>query len=135
MLRYALRRMVTSIVTLILVVLLTFFLMQMVPGGPFLGENVNPEVTQKLMEKYGYDQPVMTQFINYMKGLMKGDMGVSMVTKMGEPVTGVIGAYFPISAKLGLIALALAVFIGIPMGVLAAVKHDSAFDRAYIFVA
>lgn len=135
MLRYALRRMVTSIVTLILVVLLTFFLMQMVPGGPFLGENVNPEVTQKLMEKYGYDQPVMTQFVNYMKGLMKGDMGVSMVTKMGEPVTGVIGAYFPISAKLGLIALALAVFIGIPMGVLAAVKHDSAFDRAYIFVA
>ena len=135
MLRYALRRMVTSIVTLILVVLLTFFLMQMVPGGPFLGENVNPEVTQKLMEKYGYDQPVMTPFINYMKGLMKGDMGVSMVTKMGEPVTGVIGAYFPISAKLGLIALALAVFIGIPMGVLAAVKHDSAFDRAYIFVA
>ena len=66
MLRYALRRMVTSIVTLILVVLLTFFLMQMVPGGPFLGENVNPEVTQKRMEKYGYDQPVMTQFINYM---------------------------------------------------------------------
>ncbi|MGN0801403.1 MAG: ABC transporter permease [Candidatus Faecivicinus sp.] len=135
MLRYALRRMVTSIVTLILVILLTFFLMQMVPGGPFLGENVNPEVTQKLMEKYGYDQPVMTQFINYMKGLMKGDMGVSMVTKMGEPVTDVIGAYFPVSAKLGLIALALAVFIGIPLGVLAAVKHDSAFDRAYIFVA
>ena len=57
MLRYAFRRLITSVVTLILVILLTFFVMQMVPGGPFLGENVNPEVTQKLMEKYGYNTP------------------------------------------------------------------------------
>ncbi len=135
MLRYAFRRLITSVVTLILVILLTFFVMQMVPGGPFLGENVNPEVTQKLMEKYGYDQPVMVQFKNYMIGLLHGDMGESMVTKMGEPITGVIGSYFPVSAKLGLIALALAVGIGIPLGVLAAVKHDSVFDRIYIFVA
>lgn len=135
MLRYAFRRLVTSVATLILVILLTFFLMQMVPGGPFLGENVSPEVTQKLLEKYGFDQPVLVQFKNYMINLMKGDMGESMVTKMGEPVTGVIAAYFPISAKLGLIALALALFIGIPLGLLASVKHNTLFDRCYIFVA
>lgn len=135
MLRYAFRRLVTSVATLILVILLTFFLMQMVPGGPFLGENVSPEVTQKLLEKYGYDQPVLIQFKNYMIGLMKGDMGESMVTKAGEPVTGVIATYFPISAKLGLIALALALFVGIPLGLLASVKHNSLFDRFYIFIA
>ena len=135
MLRYAFRRLVTSVVTLILVILLTFFLMQMVPGGPFLGENVSPEVTQKLLEKYGYDQPVQIQFKNYMVGLLHGDMGESMVTKAGEPVTGVISAYFPVSAKLGLIALALAVFVGVPLGLLASVKHNSLFDRCYIFIA
>lgn len=135
MLRYAFRRLITSVVTLLLVILLTFFLMQMVPGGPFLGENVSPEVTQRLLEKYGYDKPVLVQFKNYMVNLMKGDMGESMVTKAGEPVTGVIATYFPISAKLGLLALALALFVGIPLGLLASVKHNSLFDRCYIFVA
>ena len=135
MLRYAMRRLITSLLTLLLVIVLTFFLMQIVPGGPFLGENVNPEVTQKLLEKYGYDQPIIVQFGNYMRGLFQGDMGVSMVVKSGDPVTGVIADHFPVSCKLGLIALALAVFIGIPLGVFAAMKHNSIFDRVFIFMA
>lgn len=135
MFRYAMRRLITSVLTLFLVIVLTFFLMQIVPGGPFLGENVNPEVTQKLLEKYGYDQPIMVQFGNYMRGLFQGDMGVSMVVKSGDPVTGVIADHFPVSCKLGLIALALAVFIGIPLGVFAAMKHNSVFDRVFIFMA
>lgn len=135
MLRYAMRRLITSLLTLFLVIVLTFFLMQIVPGGPFLGENVNPEVTQKLLEKYGYDQPIMVQFGNYMCGLFQGDMGVSMVVKSGDPVTGVIADHFPVSCKLGLIALALAAFIGIPLGVFAAMKHNSIFDRVFIFMA
>ena len=134
-LRYAMRRLITSLLTLLLVIVLTFFLMQIVPGGPFLGENVNPEVTQKLLEKYGYDQPIMVQFGNYIRGLFQGDMGVSMVVKSGDPVTGVIADHFPVSCKLGLIALALAVFIGIPLGVFAAMKHNSIFDRVFIFMA
>ena len=129
------RRLITSLLTLLLVIVLTFFLMQIVPGGPFLGENVNPEVTQKLLEKYGYDQPIMVQFGNYIRGLFQGDMGVSMVVKSGDPVTGVIADHFPVSCKLGLIALALAVFIGIPLGVFAAMKHNSIFDRVFIFMA
>ena len=135
MLRYAMRRLITSLLTLLLVIVLTFFLMQIVPGGPFLGENVNPEVTQKLLEKYGYDQPIMVQFGNYIRGLFQGDMGVSMVVKSGDPVTGVIADHFPVSCQLGLIALALAVFIGIPLGVFAAMKHNSIFDRVFIFMA
>ena len=135
MLRYAMRRLITSLLTLLLVIVLTFFLMQIVPGGPFLGENVNPEVTQKLLEKYGYDQPIMVQFGNYIRGLFQGDMGVSMVVKSGDPVTGVIADHFPVSCKLGLIALALAVFIGIPLGEFAAMKHNSIFDRVFIFMA
>lgn len=135
MLRYAIRRLVTSAITLFLVISLTFFLMQAVPGGPFLGENVNPEVSQRLLEKYGYDKPIMTQYVNYMKALFNGDMGVSMVVKSGEEVTEVIKTRFPISLKIGLMALVLALFIGIPLGSLAAMKHGTMFDRIFIFFA
>ena len=109
--------------------------MQAVPGEPMLGENVNPEITQKLLEKYGYDKPLGEQYINYLKGLFTGDMGYSMVIKSGEPVSNIISERFPISCKLGLIALAIAVLLGIPLGVLAAMKHDSVFDRCFIFSA
>ena len=133
MMRFVIRRLITSVLTLFLVIALTFFLMQIVPGGPFLGENVNPEITQRLLEKYGYDQPLGTQFVNYMKALFQGDMGESMVVKMGDPVTDVILERFPTSATLGLIALAIALVLGIPLGVFTANRHGSLFDRIFIF--
>lgn len=133
MLRYAIRRLITSVVTLFLVITLTFFLMQAVPGGPFLGENVNPEVTERIMAKYGYDQPLGVQYVRYLNALLHGDLGESMVVKSGDPVTKIISEHFPVSLKLGLIALGIAVFLGIPLGVLAAVRHDSIFDRCFVF--
>ena len=99
-----------------------------------IGENVNPEITARLLEKYGYDQPLGTQFVRYTKALLQGDMGESMVVKMGDPVTDVILERFPTSAKLGLIALAIALIFGIPLGVLAATRHGSIFDRIFIFL-
>lgn len=134
MLRYAIRRLITSLLTIFLVITLTFFLMQMVPGGPFLGENVNPEITERLLAKYGYDQPMLIQYGNYLKALFAGDMGVSMVVKSGKPVTEVIQSSFPVSGKLGFIALFVALIIGIPLGVLAAMKHGTLFDRIFIFL-
>ncbi|WP_102410692.1 ABC transporter permease subunit [Beduinella massiliensis] len=133
MLRYALRRLITSLVTLFLVITLTFFLMQTVPGGPFLGENVNPEITARLLAKYGYDQPLLTQYVHYLRDLFVGDMGFSMVVKSGESVTSVIASHFPLSCRIGLIALLIAVLLGIPLGVLASMKHGSVFDRIFIF--
>lgn len=135
MLRYAIRRLVTSVVTLFLVISLTFFLMQAVPGGPFLGETVKPEVTQRLLEKYGFDQPLGTQYVKYMKALMTGDMGLSIVVKSGENVTDIIRTRFPVSLKIGMIALFFAIFIGIPLGSFAAMKHGTIFDRIFIFFA
>jgi oligopeptide transport system permease protein len=135
MLRYAIRRLVTSVVTLFLVISLTFFLMQAVPGGPFLGENVKPEVTQRLLEKYGFDQPIGSQYVKYMKALFKGDMGLSIVVKSGENVTDIIRTRFPVSLKIGMISLLFAVFIGIPLGSFAAMKHGTIFDRVFIFFA
>lgn len=135
MFRYAIRRLVTSVVTLFLVISLTFFLMQAVPGGPFLGETVKPEVTQRLLEKYGFDQPIGTQYVKYMKALLKGDMGLSIVVKSGENVTDIIRTRFPVSLKIGMIALFFALVIGIPLGSFAAMKHGTIFDRIFIFFA
>ena len=134
MLRYAVRRLIASLVTIFLVITLTFFLMQIVPGGPFLGENVNPEITERLLAKYGYDQPLLLQYGRYLTSLVQGDLGVSMVVKAGNPVSEVIGKSFPTSGKLGFIALFFALIIGIPLGVFAAMRHGTIFDRTFIFL-
>ena len=77
MLRYAVRRLITSVLTLFLMITLTFFLMQLVPGGPFLGENVKKDVVERLLAKYGFDRPILIQYGDYLKNLLKGDLGVS----------------------------------------------------------
>ena len=134
MLKYALKRLATSLITIFLVIMLTFFLMQMVPGGPFLGENVNPKIVERMLEKYGYDQPLLVQFGRYLGNLLRGDLGLSMVARPGTPVKEILRDCFPTSARLGFIALGLAILIGIPLGVLASVKHDTIFDRLFIFL-
>ncbi len=135
MLRYAVRRFITSLLTLFLMITLTFFLMQMVPGGPFLGENVKKDVVERLLAKYGFDRPIIVQYGDYLKNLVQGDLGVSIVEKAGKPVTEMIRKGFPISLQLGFIAMSLAIVIGIPLGAIAATKHNSLFDRIFIFFA
>ncbi len=135
MLRYAVRRLVTSVLTLFLVITLTFFLMQAVPGGPFLGETINPEVAERLLAKFGYDRPIGEQYIRYLGDLIQGDLGYSMVDKAGKAVTEIIGDYFPTSLRVGLIAILCVIALGIPLGVAAAVKHGSVFDRCFTFFA
>jgi oligopeptide transport system permease protein len=136
MLRYAFRHLITSVITLLIVISATFFLMQAVPGNPMIGggERANPEAQRQLMEKYGYDQPVLKQFINYATSLVQGDMGLSIVVKSGDPVTTVIAEHAPLSFKLGGIAMAIAIVLGIPLGLLASMLHNSLYDRFLIFV-
>lgn len=135
MFRYAIRRLITSVVTLFLVISLTFLLMQAVPGKPFFGEKISKEQVEQILAKYGYDDPIGVQYVRYIRDLFKGDLGYSLVVKFGDPVTKVIKTYFPISFKLGVMALCIAIFIGIPLGIFASMKHNSIFDRIFIFCA
>ena len=135
MLKYAVRRFISSVLTIYLVITLTFFLMQAVPGGPFLGDSVNPLVTQRLLEKYGYDKPLGEQYVRYMNDLIHGDLGYSMVDKAGRAVTTTIAQYFPTSLKVGLMAIIAVILLGIPLGVLAAVRHGTVLDRCFTFFA
>lgn len=108
---------------------ITFFLMYLVPGGPFLSEKaVSPATLAALKEKYGLDQPVPIQFKNYVVHLVQGDLGVSLKQR-GRTVDQIIGTKFPVSAKIGGISVALALAVGIPLGSLAALHRGKWTDK------
>lgn len=131
---YIIKRVISAIVTLFLVATLTFFLMYLVPGGPFLAEKAPSEQTLKaLEEKYGLDQPVGIQYLNYMKRLIHGDLGTSLKMR-GQDVNDIIRTRFPISAKIGSLAVLLAICVGIPMGSVAALNRGKWFDRLIMFL-
>ena len=128
MLKYVVKRIISAILAVIILITATFFLMHMVPGSPFLSERMTDKVKANLEKKYGLDKPLTTQYLIYVDNLLHGDMGTSL-QKKGRTVTGIIAEKFPYSAKLGLFAILLAIMVGIPLGALAAIRHEKLIDR------
>ena len=128
MLKYLVKRILSAILAVFILITATFFLMHMVPGSPFLSERMTPQVKANLEKKYGLDKPLISQFGIYLERLSEGDMGTSL-QKKGRTVTGIIEEKFPYSATLGVFAIILAVAVGIPLGSLAAIKHEKLVDR------
>lgn len=135
MLKYSLKRIGSMIITLFLVASITFCLMHAIPGGPFTSErNLTPEIEQALMEKYNLDAPLYEQYFDYMGNLLKGDLGVSY-QKKGVTVNEIISQTFPASAQIGLLAVVVILLIGIPLGILSALKQNSAVDYVIMICA
>lgn len=128
MVKYIGKRLLTSIITIWAVVTIVFFLVRMMPGGPFDGEKITPEMKAQLNEKYGLDKPVSEQYTLYMKNLLKGDLGQSMAYK-GREVSSIIGKSFPNSGKVGVASIIFSVLVGIILGIVAALKADKWPDR------
>ena len=132
MAKYIVKRVLLAIVTLFLVCFITFFAMNAIPGGPFNGEKAKTQaVMDALNKRYGLDKPVGVQFINYMKNLLHGDFGISL--KTGRSIAKTIRESFAISAKLGLMAVVVALVFGIVLGCLAALKRNTWIDHVIIF--
>ena len=132
MARYIIKRVLIGIVTAFIVATLTFFIMNMVPGGPFLSEKaVTPQAQAAMEAKYGMDKPLYVQYLNYMKGLVTGDLGIS-IKKRGFTVNEVIKNKFPVSAKLGGLAVICAILVGVPLGSVAAYKRGKLADNIII---
>ncbi len=132
MTRYIIKRILIGIVTAFVVATLTFFIMYMVPGGPFLSEKaVTPQAQAAMEAKYGMDKPLSVQYLNYMKGLLKGDLGIS-IKKRGFTVNDIIRNKFPVSAKLGALAVICAVMVGVPLGSIAAYRRGKLADSIII---
>ncbi|SFO80843.1 dipeptide transport system permease protein [Cohaesibacter marisflavi] len=127
---FILRRVGMLIPTFIGVTLVAFFFIRLLPGDPILllaGERgISAERYAELQHAFGFDQPVLIQYFHYLTGLFHGDFGMSMVTR--RPVWDEFFALFPATLELSFVAIVIAVVIGIPAGVIAAVKRGSIFD-------
>ena len=127
--KYFAKRLGMALVTIFLVTCVTFLLMNAVPGSPWLSEKTPSEATlAALNAKYGLDKPVHVQLLMYLKNLLHGDFGVSLKMQRNREVTSIILEMFPVSAKIGAIALAWAVLVGVPLGCLAAFKRGKLTD-------
>lgn len=129
MLKYILKRILLAIVTIWAVATLTFFLMNMVPGGPFLSEKaISPQATAALEAKYGLDKPLWQQYLTYMAGASHGDFGDSL-RQRGRTVMDIITMKFPVSARVGGVSVLVALLLGVPLGCIAALKRGKFLDN------
>ena len=129
MAKYILKRVLMAVITLFIVICLTFFLMNAVPGNPWLSEKTPTQATiDALNEKYGLDQPVIVQLGKYLENLLHLDFGTSIKMQKDRPVLDIITTMFPISAGIGAIAISWAILVGVPLGCLAAYKRGTWID-------
>ena len=135
MLKFIFKRIFTGLITLFLVITITFFLLHKLPGDPFESEKaIPPQVKANLMVKYGMDKPLGTQYINYLKNVAKGDLGISMKEK-GRTVNSVIKTSFPVSADLGIRSVIFGLIFGIPLGIIAALNRGKKLDYSSMIIA
>lgn len=136
MLRFVLRRILLAIPVLFGVIFVVFALSRMIPGDPCraqLGEKANPAVCEAFIHRFGFDQPITTQFGIYLGSLVQGDLGTSI--KYGRPVTTVLVERLPVTVELTVLSLLFATVLGILLGVLSAARRNSIFDVITMFFA
>ena len=135
MLKYIIRRLLWLFVVLFAVSFITFALMHMVPGGPWdKDKTLDPQVIENLNIKYGLDKPYIVQFGNYIWNALHGDLGISYVYQ-DRNITDIIGQGLPITATLGATAFVLAILIGLPLGMAAALRQNSIVDYSAVVFA
>lgn len=135
MVNYICKRLLAMLITLFLIITITFFLMNAIPGGPFTFEkNVPEEVKKAMMAKYHLDDPLWKQYVDYLGGVLKFDLGPSFKYE-GLTVNDLIGKGFPVSAQIGGLSVLLVVIIGIPIGIIAALNNNRLMDRIVMFLA
>jgi oligopeptide transport system permease protein len=128
MLRFVARRLLQLIPVLFVIVTATFFMLRAAPGGPFTAEKaVSPEVLHNLEAHYGLDQPLWRQYLTYLGHLARGDLGPSFKYS-NRTVNEIIAGKLPTSLELGGLALGVALLVGLPLGVLAAVRRNTWVD-------
>lgn len=135
MLHYALKRLLTAIPTLLVLITLSFFMMRAAPGGPFDSERaLPPEIEAALQAEYHLDEPLLMQYGRYLGGLLRGDLGPSFQYQ-GYTVSELLAQGFPVSLSLGLWAMLLALLLGGGAGILAALHQNRRLDTTVMVVA
>jgi dipeptide transport system permease protein len=135
MLRYILKRLGSMAITLLVIITLTFFLMHSIPGSPFNEERATSEAVQKNLEAYYHlDEPLYVQYFLYLKSVATFDFGPS-IKKSSQTVNEMLGRGFPVSFELGMVTLIVAIFSGILLGIIAALRHNGFIDYLAMTIA
>ena len=133
--QYLLRRVLWIIPVLFFISLITFVLMHSVPGGPWdQDKKLAPQVVENLNRRYGLDKPVWEQFVNFVGSAVRGDLGISFIYQ-DRKVTDVILEGLPITAALAAAAVLVAILVGVPLGIVAALRQNSWVDYVCLFFA
>ncbi|MDQ0270525.1 ABC transporter permease [Cytobacillus purgationiresistens] len=128
MFQYIMKRLIAMVITLWFIITLTFFLMHSIPGSPFNEERATSEAVQRNLESfYNLDKPLYVQYGSYLKSVVTLDFGPS-IKKPSQSVNDMLGRGFPVSFELGIVTLLVAVFSGITLGVIAALRHNGFLD-------
>jgi peptide/nickel transport system permease protein/oligopeptide transport system permease protein len=128
------RRAISLVFVMFSLTFLTFMIGRMAPGDPILqlmGQRRDPEAYARLTHLYGFDRPLIEQYAAYVAGLPRGDFGLSFHYE-GRPVTELIAQGLPTSAQVGGVAMLISVLLGVPMGIAAALKHDTPLDYVVV---
>lgn len=133
--KYIIKRLISAVITVFVLITITFLLMHAVPGSPFQSgeENIPQVVLERLRDKYGLNEPLGVQYLTYLKNILKGDFGISFI-KPSRTVNDIINQGFPVSARVGALAVVYALIMGTILGVISALRKGSIFDnlcRAY----
>jgi oligopeptide transport system permease protein len=135
MFRFIGRRLLIAIPTLFLVVTAAFFMMRAAPGSPFdLDRKLSPSIERNIREKYGMNKPLPAQYLDYVGGVLRGDLGPSLKYK-DRTVLAILKENYPVSLKLGLSAILIASVVGVSLGVLAALRQNRSVDYGVMTVA
>lgn len=133
--RYTLKRVVIACFTITIILLVLFLLLELMPGTPFNDEKLTPQQKAVIMETYGLNKPIMFRFGNYMRLMAKGDFGISYTMEKNMPIAKMLGPRLTVSVTIGLQAILLGTFIGLVLGILASLKHNSWMDSLTSVVA
>ncbi|WP_046214744.1 ABC transporter permease [Paenibacillus wulumuqiensis] len=135
MVRYIAGKFLFMLVSLFILVSLTFFLMKVIPGDPFMSERaVQPQIKARLMAQYGLDQPIPVQYVRYLGNIIQGDLGISMKYQ-NQDVTGRIAQTFKPSLQIGIFAIIISIIVGIVLGLIAALYHRKLIDHVAMILA
>lgn len=135
MLRFIIKRLLIAVPTLLVIITAAFFMMKAAPGSPFSSDRKLPPAIEAMVNaEYGLDKPVFEQYTTYLGGLAKGDLGPSLKYK-DKRVSDIIKQGFPVTATIGLSALLLALTLGSALGILAALKQNTAGDYTVMGIA
>lgn len=132
--RYILKRFIISLLTIFVLVTAVFVLIRFMPGDPFSSEKMTPEIKANLMAYYGFDKPLYVQYLQYMKNLLHGNLGMSLKYS-GRTVNEILAGTFPYSADLGIRSIVFATILGVILGSLAAIHNGKFIDYFCIIIA